>query len=220
MSSAAGEEWDLPPEVSVRAPVRPDGRARAMGLAYGVEPPMTDDEYKRALENMRAVHMPPYEAQNPHRCVFNEAPKHSGVYHQCTTLVPDPRELRYCMEHAKKIGYPLTPEQLERCTDAETKIRIKSLSSKAVAQIERVMDDIDAPAGVRLRASETLLNRSGHHEKASLEMNVEATIVDLSQIIRDRLSAKRAQLTASQITQETPDGEIVDAEVIPDPPAS
>lgn len=201
MSSAAGDEWELPPEVSVRAPVRPDGRARAMGLAYGVEPPMTDEEYKRALESMRAVHMPPYEAKNPHRCVFNEAPKHSGVYFQCRTLVPDPRELRYCMEHARKLNYPLTPEQLERYTADEARIKLKGLSSKAVTQLERTMDDPDAPAGVRAKAATDVLDRTGFHAKAGLDVQVEAVVIDMAEIIRGRLAAKKAQLQGVLVEQ-------------------
>jgi len=202
MSSAVGEEWDLPPEVSVRAPVRPDGRARAMGLAYGVEPPMTDDEYKSALENMRITHGGNYEPKDPHRCAFNEAPRHAGVYLQCRTVVADPREIRYCMEHAAKLNYPLTPDQIEKYTGDETRIKLKGLSSKAVTQLEKVMDDPDAPAGVRAKAATDVLDRTGFHAKAGLDVQVEAVVVDLGQVIRDRLEAKRTQLQAAMVVEQ------------------
>jgi hypothetical protein len=205
MTSVPGEDWEMPPVSTVRAPVRPEGRARAMGLAYGVEPPMTQPEYEAAVANMARIHGGDYRPTDPHRCVYNEAPKHSGVYFQCETVIADPREIRYCMAHAKKLNYPLTPEQRERLTKEEARIRLQGLSSRAVATLEAVMGDPDAPAGVRAKAATDVLDRTGFHAKAGLDVQVEAVVVDLGEIIRQRLEAKRAQLQGVVIEQMPPE---------------
>lgn len=212
MTTAAGDdedEWGLPPEVSVRAPARPDARARAMGLAYGVEPPMTEAEYERALEVMRAPHAPNYVPRNPHRCCFNEAPRHSGVLFQCTTVVPDPRRIRYCLKHAAKVGYPMTPEDVEELSRLEARTALHGLTTTAVATLRTVMDDPDAPAGARAKAATDILDRTGFHAKAELDVKAEAVVVDLAAIIRDRLASKREALLSAQGAIE---GQVVDSD--------
>jgi len=175
-----------------------------MGLANGVQPPMTKEEYEEELEHMRTPwlysHMP-----DPHRCVFNEAPRHTSVYFQCRVVIADPREIRYCLEHAAKVGYPLTPEQREKFTKDEARIKLQGLSSRAVATLEKVMDDPDAPAGVRAKAATDVLDRTGFHAKAGLDVQVEAVVVDLGEIIRQRLEAKRAQLQGVVVEQLPPE---------------
>jgi hypothetical protein len=206
MSALGGETYLSPPMDGPTAIARPETRARQMGLSQGVQPPMTDEEYKHALERMRTPWMSS-QMPDPHRCVADDAPRgvRGGGYFQCRTVIADPREMRYCMEHAKKINYPLTPEQLERFTKEEARIRLQGLSSRAVAALEKVMDDPDAPAGVRAKAATDVLDRTGFHAKAGLDVQVEAVVIDMAEIIRQRLDQKRAQLQQIQVIEQDPE---------------
>jgi hypothetical protein len=212
MTLLGGEEYLPPPMDAPMAPLQPSTRARMMGLAHGMQPPMTDEEYKRTLEKMRQPWL--YgDVPDPHRCAADDDSRgrRSVPGLKCRTVIPDPRELRYCIEHARKLDYPLTPEQLERYTADEARIKLKGLSSKAVTQLERTMDDPDAPAGVRAKAATDVLDRTGFHAKAGLDVQVEAVVIDMAEIIRGRLAAKKAQLQGvlvEQLPEEPPAPEL------------
>jgi len=206
MSVLGDDEYISPPMGGPPATARPETRARAMGLAPGVQPPKTTEEYQHALERMQTPWLGS-QLPDPHRCVADDAPRgiRGGGYFQCRTVIPNPRELRYCMVHAKKINYPLTPEQLETFTKEEARIKLQGLSSRAVATLEKVMDDLDAPAGVRAKAATDVLDRTGFHAKAGLDVQVEAVVIDMAAIIRERLEAKRTQLQAHVVVEQPPE---------------
>jgi hypothetical protein len=200
--------WELPPEGWEDFPRRPPGpgvRAAEMGLAHGVEPPMTQEEYETAMARVarRAPGTP-----DPHRCMYNTSPRGVRMLLQCEVVIPDPRKLRYCMKHAMKLGYPVAPEDREAWTREEARIRLQGLSSRAVAALADVMEDEDAPAGVRAKAAESVLDRTGFHAKQDLSLRVEATVVDLTAIIRERLDAKRERLSGA--------GRVVEGEIVTD----
>jgi hypothetical protein len=198
---------ELPPEgweENLKRPPGPKERAAAMGLARGVQPPMEQDEYERAMEILAMGPGGSYTPVDPHRCVYDTAPRNVRMYLQCRVVIPDPRKLRYCLEHASAVNYPLTPADREAAAREEARIRLQGLSSSAVATLERLMQDPDAPAGVRAKAATDVLDRTGFHAKSDLSVQVEATIIDFGAVIKDRL-ARKAQ------SFRTIDGEVVEA---------
>lgn len=213
---AAEPTYELPPEGwedSLRAPAGPRERAEDLGLARGVQPPMTRDEYERAMDILALGPGGSYRPVDPHRCAADVAPRNVRMYMQCPVVIADPREIRYCMRHVLELNYPVAPADRERWTREEARIRLQGLSSRAVATLERVMDDDNAPAGVRAKAATDVLDRTGFHAKSDLSVQVEATVIDMAQIIRDRLARKAESL---QIIE----GEVVEApepEPEPDP---
>ena len=180
--------------------------SRTDGLPRGVLPPMTEEEYATATERL-----PHVRSMDPHRCVYNEAPRSSGVNFQCRTVIPDPRRLRYCVQHATELGYPLDPEDIAELANEETRLNLSRLVPKAVSTLETVMDDGDAPAGVRAKTATDVLDRTGYRAGVDLTVQVEATVVDATAIIRDRLAAlKKGLPTVEQVDDEPVEAEVID----------
>lgn len=202
-----------PPETEGPAQPWPWQRAKELGLPADVEPPMTVEE----LESAMAV--PAHSRRwDPHKCLFNEHPKDLPIYDyaQCRTVLPDPTKIRYCLKHAIEVGYPLSPQDVEEMSKAEARVGLQGLMPTAVQTLQEVMRDPEAPAGARAKAATDVLDRTGLHPKADLDVRVGAQVIDMTSLIKERLAAKKAQLGLDGISG-VPDGSSVVVEQLPEP---
>ena len=73
---------------------------------------------------------------------------------QCDVLLADPTKSRYCLEHARQMGVDYyAPPELAEAVAQETATNLTRLVPKATRVLEIVMDDEDAPQGVRAKAA-------------------------------------------------------------------
>ena len=170
----------------------------------------------------------PFEIRtfNPWACMFNRNAEDGIGYYsglgksQCDVLLADPTKSRYCLEHARQMGVSYyAPAELAEATDKETAANLTRLVPKAVQVLEDVMNDMDAPAGVREKAAGSVLDRTGYAKGIDVRVDAQIATVDITGIIQDRLNALRdSQLglpvdgvgDASSSTMDEPDYEIVD----------
>lgn len=194
MSSGA---WMVePPPFDPDAPARP----RRPGPNEPAVPFSVDDldEIARRPPHLRTT--------NPWLCAFNLNAEdgighYSGMgYRQCAVKVADPTRSRYCLEHARRLGVDFySPAETSEATDAETAGNLTRLVPKAVSTLETVMDDIDAPQGVRAKAADSVLDRTGYAKGIDVRMDARVAVVDVTSIIADRLDSLRdAQLAAQK----------------------
>jgi hypothetical protein len=151
-------------------------------------------------ENLDYYARLPWELRtfNPWACMFNRMAEdgigyYSGVGKiQCDVLLADPTKSRYCLEHARKMGVDYyAPAELAEAVDKETATNLTRLVPKAARVLELVMDDEDAPQGVRAKAAAEVLDRTGYAKGIDVRIDAQIAMVDTTQLIKDRLDALR-----------------------------
>lgn len=132
----------------------------------------------------------------------------------------------HCVEHLPR--EEIDPSELADQTRLHTALKLLRLVPRAVTTLEQVMDDADAPAGVRAKAAESLLDRAGYRTGIDIHISGEVE-VNPSDLIAERLAklgvgsgvaaAIAARTTGSlEPDSEDPDSEITDVEVIEEEP--
>jgi len=142
----------------------------------------------------------PWEVRtfNPWACMFNRNSEDGIGYYsgakriQCEVLLADPTKSRYCLEHAKKMGVDFyAPPELAEAVARETATNLTRLVPKATRVLEEVMDDEDAPQGVRAKAAAEVLDRTGYVRGVDVRVEAQIATVDITAVISDRLDALR-----------------------------
>ena len=149
---------------------------------------------------------------NPWHCMFNlHADDGIGYYsglgrRQCETVLADPTRSRYCMEHAALMGVDYySPSELSEAADSEAATNLTRLVPKAIRTIEEVLDDDEAPPGIRAKTASDVLDRTGYAKGVDVRVDARVATVDITSILSDRLNALRdAQLAAAGATAEPP----------------
>jgi len=164
---------------------------------------------------------------NPWACMFNKMAEDGIGYYsgakriQCDVLLADPTKSRYCLEHAKKMGVDYyAPAELAEAVDKETATNLTRLVPKAVRMLELVMDDEDAPQGIRAKAAADVLDRTGYAKGIDVRIDAQIAMVDTTAIINDRLNALRdahkAREAAEAEAMAEAGVEIVEGEIVVD----
>lgn len=192
-----------------------DGPRTTVRRPWSPAEPMRQDE----LDYYTAL---PYELRtfNPWHCMWNNSAEdgigyYSGVKkRQCETVLADPTKSRYCLEHAGQMGVDYySPAELSETADKEAATNLTRLVPKAIRTIEEVLDDEDAPPGIRAKAASDVLDRTGYAKGVDVRVDARIATVDITSILTDRLDALRdAQLaraasaaaTADEPVDETP----------------
>lgn len=165
--------------------------------------PMRQDEldyYARLSYELRTF--------NPWHCMWNHSSEDGIGYYsglgkrQCETVLADPTKSRYCLQHATELGVDYySPSELSEAADSEAATNLTRLVPKAIRTIEEVMDDEDAPAGIRAKAASDVLDRTGYAKGVDVRVDARVATVDITSILTDRLDALRdAQLAAAAAT--------------------
>lgn len=155
---------------------------------------------------------------NPWQCMYNlSAEDGVGDFSgrkmvQCSVRLADPTKSRYCIEHSRELGLEVyTPQELSEATDREVAGSLTRLVPKAVRTLEQVMDDEDAPAGIRSKAADSVLDRTGYAKGLDVRVEARVVAIDTRAILQERLdSLKDAQLkvaeeaAADPVVDETP----------------
>ena len=135
---------------------------------------------------------------NPWHCMWNLGAEDGIGYYagvgriQCPTVLADPTKSRYCLEHARKMGVDYySPPELAEATAAETAANLTRLVPKATKILELVMDDEDAPQGVRAKAASEVLDRTGYVRGVDVRVDAQVATVDITGLIKDRLDSLR-----------------------------
>lgn len=195
--------------------------------------PYTEEELERVMK--RAPHT---RMVDPYRCAFNlDAPDGIGhgydpdtyakyPFRQCRQRLADPTKSRYCYEHASQLGVAFfSPDEAAGLVQAEATSNLLRLVPKAVRTLEDVMEDDEAPAGIRAKAAESILDRTGYGKGLEINVNTTLEVKDPTEVLRERLSALRdAQMeAASRMMLEAEQSaieartEIVEAEIVEEP---
>jgi len=142
----------------------------------------------------------PFEARtfNPWACMFNRNSEDGIGYYsgakriQCQVLLADPTKSRYCLDHAKQMGVDYyAPPELAEAVAKETATNLTRLVPKATRVLEDVMDDEDAPQGVRAKAASEILDRTGYVRGVDVRVEAQIATVDITGLIQERLDALR-----------------------------
>jgi len=173
------------------APVlRPEDKAsygRAPATAAPTQlPPYTQEELDQVNSLLRMDPRSRIGAPDPYRCAHREPP--SRIL-QCRNRLADPTLSRYCTEHRETVGEALAPDDYISTVADEARANLVRLVPKALTTAESVMDDDDAPAGVRLKAATEILDRTGYRAGVDLVVKGEVQVVDMTSIIAARLDA-------------------------------
>jgi len=184
------------------------------------ELPMTAEELDRIMAK------PVWDRiVNPWLCMWNmRAEDGIGDYEgtgwrQCQVKVSDPTKCRYCMEHARSLGVDFYSHgETAEATARETSGNLTRLVPKAVGTLENVMDDKDAPAGIRAKAAADVLDRTGYARGVDVRVDAQVNVIDVTAIIEERLAALRAAKmrhpAGSAMPPVTDAEDIVDAVVV------
>jgi hypothetical protein len=178
----------------------------------------------------------PWEVRtiNPWACMFNRNSEDGIGYYsgakriQCEVLLADPTKSRYCLDHAKQMGVDYyAPPELAEAVAKETATNLTRLVPKATRVLEEVMDDEDAPQGVRAKAASEILDRTGYVRGVDVQVNAQIATVDITAVIADRLNALRdaheataAAMAKAEAAAAAEAAGAVDAEIVvePEPP--
>jgi hypothetical protein len=194
--------------------------------------PYTVEEFDRVSK--RAPHL---RMVDPWRCAYNLAAP-GGVksgwssdgsrypYKQCRMRIADPTKSRYCYEHAMEVGAVYySPEEGAAIVSAESTANLLRLVPKAIRTIEAVMDDEEAPHGVRAKAADSVLDRTGYGKGLEINLNAKVEVTDPLATLRERLDGLRdaqmeaaARMAAEAAAEERglEDGSVVEAEIVED----
>jgi len=168
---------------------------------------------------------------NPWHCMWNMNAEDgigyfSGIKkRQCETVLADPTKSRYCMEHAQAMGVDFyAPGELSEAADKEAATNLTRLVPKAIKVLETVMDDEDAPPGIRAKSADSILDRTGYAKGVDVRVDARIATVDITSIISERLDALRDSLTGAPPPAgpgtAAPGGETADDETpAPAPPS-
>jgi hypothetical protein len=154
---------------------------------------------------------------NPWACMWNKNAEDgigwfSGMGRkQCETILADPTKSRYCLDHARQMGVDYySPSERTEAVDRETAANLTRLVPKAVATLEEVMDDLDAPHGVRAKAADSVLDRTGFAKGVDIRVDAQVSAIDITGLIQDRLDALRdAHMARAEVIEgivEAPSG--------------
>ena len=198
-----------------------DGYRAPARRPWAAAMPLSQEE----LESYAAL---PFAARtfNPWHCMWNNNAEDGIGYYsglgkrQCETVLADPTKSRYCLEHAGAMGVDYyAPGELSETADKEAATNLTRLVPKAIRTIEDVLDDEDAPPGIRAKAASDVLDRTGYAKGVDVRVDARIATVDITSILTDRLNALRdAQLaaagppaapTADESVDETPAAEAV-----------
>jgi len=178
----------------------------------------------------------PWEVRtfNPWACMFNRNSEDGIGYYsgakriQCEVLLADPTKSRYCLDHARQMGVDYyAPPELAEAVAKETATNLTRLVPKATRVLEEVMDDEDAPQGVRAKAASEILDRTGYVRGVDVQVNAQIATVDITAVIADRLNALRdaheataAAMAKAEAAAAAEAAGAVDAEIVvePEPP--
>jgi hypothetical protein len=142
----------------------------------------------------------PFEIRtfNPWACMWNRMAEDGIGYYsglgrdQCDVLLADPTKSRYCLSHANKMGVDYyAPVEMSEAVAKETAVNLTRLVPKATRVLELVMDDEDAPHGVRAKAAAEILDRTGYVRGVDVRVDAQIATVNVTEIISDRLNALR-----------------------------
>jgi hypothetical protein len=193
MSTAEPE----PPEDELEpSPFDPDEEPVKISRPWQPAIPMTQEDLDAYLRR-------PIEHRmfNPYQCMFNLMADDGIGYMmgvaplRCSTMLADPTKSRYCLEHAKMMGVDYYgPGELAELTAAETASNLTRLVPKAVKRLEQTMDDEEAPQGVRAKAAETILDRTGYVKGVDVRVDAKIATVDVTAVISDRLNSLRESM--------------------------
>ena len=145
-------------------------------------------------------------------------------WRQCPVKVSDPTKCRYCMAHARKLGVDFYDHgETAEATARETAGNLTRLVPRAVAVLEEVMDDPDAPAGVRAKSAADVLDRTGYSRGVDVRVDASVNVIDVTAIINDRLNALKDAMAGHPAGSAlrggaggADDTEIIDGEVVDD----
>jgi hypothetical protein len=169
---------------------------------------------------------PDARVHDAYRCMYNLTAEDgighmSGSWVQCSTRIADPTKSRYCMTHAEKLGVDYwSPPEWSEAIAKETNANLTRLVPKAVRTLEAVMDDAEAPPGIRAKAADSVLDRTGYAKGVDVKVDAQVAVVDITGVIKERLTALReAQLKETAAPSAPADGGDAVAET-PELPAS
>jgi len=135
---------------------------------------------------------------NPWLCAWNmRADDGIGDYEgtgwrQCPTKVSDPTKARYCFSHSQALGIDFySPPETAEVIARETSGNLTRLVPKAVQTLEDVMNDKDAPAGIRAKSASDVLDRTGYARGVDVRVDGQVNVIDVTAIINERLDALR-----------------------------
>lgn len=186
MSSEAAEPLEP-------SPFDPDEEGVPVGRPWKPAIPLTQAE----LDHYTTM---PWEYRifNPWQCMWNLAAEDGIGYYsglgriQCDVMLADPTKSRYCLNHARQMGvYYYSPPELADATAKETNANLTRLVPKATRTLEEVMDDLDAPHGVRAKAAAEILDRTGYVRGVDVRVDAQIATVDITGLIQDRLNSLR-----------------------------
>jgi hypothetical protein len=154
---------------------------------------------------------------NPWHCMWNLAAEDGIGYYsglgklQCETVLADPTKSRYCLQHATELGVDFyAPSELSEAADKEAATNLTRLVPKAIRTLEMVMDDEDAPPGIRAKSADSILDRTGYAKGVDVRVDARIATVDITSVIQDRLDALRdAQLKKLDALREDAAAETV-----------
>jgi hypothetical protein len=156
---------------------------------------------------------------NPWHCMWNNNAEDgigyfSGIKkRQCETVLADPTKSRYCMEHAQAMGVDFyAPGELSEAADKEAATNLTRLVPKAIKTLEMVMDDEEAPPGIRAKSADSILDRTGYAKGVDVRVDARIATVDITSIISDRLDALRDSLVPK--TEPAPETAVVAGELV------
>jgi hypothetical protein len=152
---------------------------------------------------------PSHRLLDPWRCVYNIADpegkmsgwsesgaRRASSIRQCPTRLADPTKSRYCISHAMELGVAsYSPDEATAVIMAESTANLYRLVPKAVKTLETVMEDEEAPHGVRAKAADSILDRTGYNK--GVDLHVETTLN-----VEDPLDKLRTKLTELREAQE------------------
>lgn len=117
-----------------------------------------------------------------------------------------------CAMH-KKYTVAVTPEQIHADTSAHVTRKLLRLAPEALDTLEEVMRDPGAPAGIRAKAADSLLDRAGYRGAIDVKVEVEHTI-NPSEIILERLDRLAPRSVMGPPEDLTVEEDIEDAVVV------
>jgi hypothetical protein len=122
-----------------------------------------------------------------------------------------------CAMH-KKYTVSVTPEQIHADTASHVTRKLLRLAPEALDTLEEVMRDPGAPAGIRAKAADSLLDRAGYRGAIDVKVEVEHTI-NPSDIILERLDRLAPRSVMGPPEDLTVEGEDIEDAVIVEAPA-
>jgi hypothetical protein len=159
---------------------------------------------------------------NPWQCMWNLMAEDGIGYYsgmpalRCSVTLADPTKSRYCLDHARQMGVDYySPPELAEAVAKETATNLTRLVPKATKVLEDVMDDDEAPQGVRAKAAAEILDRTGYVRGVDVRVEAQIATVDITAVIRDRLDSLKESMTGiDPSVPPTTGAEVVPGEIV------